>query len=397
MKCVTAIRGTVLAGLLLAVGGWVSADEIDHWAKPTDPTRATSQGTITDDVLFGVKFMKDDKEGKIPRKAVYGTYYEGSDTQAHRDAEAAFTAGDYSAAEKGFKKVAQSADGMPADRKAMLMQHLYYYAGVCQMKMGHFDQAEGMFLKVLDKKDSVWYFEAELARAACKEGQRSYAEAADAFGLLAKNEFPKYATGPASDVTPKFVYTASQAAIRCGLKNVTRNPGNEGQVNELLQQQDALMGGATAVLEENPDLKVEAFANKARGFKYLKKYKELIDILENPIRSAVEKGDRNALASMYLDRADAYHGLMEAASGAEKKELMEIARFEYMRYDMGNTVGGEDDARAQYRLGKLFSEIKDKDWQIRAMRYLQNAASNKDGGQYARDAGALFKSVSEGK
>ncbi len=391
MKCVTAIRGTVLAGLLLAVGTWASADEIDHWAKRDDPTKTTtSQVTITDDVLELVQFKKGDQERKLPRSAIYGTYYEGSDIQAHRDAEAAYLNGDYSAAEKGFSKVAKSADGMPAERKAMLMQHIYYYAGMCHMKMGHYDQAESMFQKVLDKKNTAWYFQAELGRAECKEGLRTFSDAEAAFDLLARNEF-------INKGAPVYVYTAAQAAIRCGLRDASRNPGNEGRVNELLQKQDALAGGNKDLLEKNPDLKVEAYANKARGFKYLKKYNELIDILDAPIRSAVEKGDRQALASMYLDRADAYYGLMEAANGAEKKQLMEAARFEYLRYDMGFDLKGEDDARAQFRLGKLFADIKDKDWKIRSMRCLQKAKGNKDGGTYMREADDLLIKLSQAK
>jgi len=397
MNCLATVRGYVLAGLFCAVGSWICADEVDCWSKPDDTTRATLKGKVTDDLLYGVKVMVGEAEKKIPRGALYGVYYEEANIELQRKAEAAYAAGDYREAEKIFGQVAKAAEGMAPDRKALLMQHVYYYAGMCNLKMGKYEQAESMLRNALSKKDSSWYFEAELARAECKEAQRDFAGAADAYALLAKNEFTKHEASPAAKVVPKYLYIANQAAVRCGLKDTTRNPGNESKVNDLLQRQEDLIKGNAAVVEESPDLMAEALANKARGFKYLKKYKELIDILDRPVRAAQDKNNRTALAGLYLDRADAYYGMMEQAKGEEQKSLREIARFEYLRVVLGYELGGEDDAKAAYRLGKLFADIRDKDWQVRATRFLRKASSDKNGGQFARDAGDLLKTVQEAK
>ena len=175
----------------------------------------------------------------------------------------------------------------------------------------------------------------------------------------------------------KVLSLASKAGQETNLEKAAeefRKTFQEGEANEAQFKKE---GKGVRFFEDDVLLcgvQVDACALKYLAKKSPDNYAKLVDKLKQPLRDAQVANDKEALAWMYLDRADSYFGMMEqAADGEKKKEYGEDALMDYLRVTMIYNLAPVDLARAYYRSGVVLEQLKLADWESRALQAYRRA------------------------
>ncbi len=327
---------------------------------------------ILKDNYAGVTIKTKGGEYPIPRNQVYEVYYEGMDYINFIKALKLYEQGSYRQAFNALRNVERSAANRP--QKEAILQHVHYYMGECLLKAGDPKEASAYFKRALYDENAAHYFAARLGQVMCQEKVGRLTDAGTRYEGLALSDFPKKEKrAPWAD---QYIFDAKFGHLRCRINNMIKQDEGGARLEEMLAELEKLKAENKKFVDENTDARF--LRVRAGGLKALGRYQELIDLLDKPIRKAVNTGERELLSGMYMDRADAYWGLYGAAkkndAGEEEvKNLATRARFEYLRVTLTCNVGTEDLARAYYRLGELFLFFEDDDYLRRAKRSLYKA------------------------
>lgn len=316
----------------------------------------------------------------IPAGAVLYVFYDEANNEEYIAGLQAFEEKKYEEAVESLLKAGEAlGDFTVASRKDEFLQCVNYYTGMCKYRMGDFPSAVEAFDRALKNQDAIFKLQAEYYLARCFEGMGDYEKAENKYGQLVNSVYPKLLQQAKWGAKWEFFAKLGQQRARL-LLNAQRE-GQEANVQRALAAVDALLKEAGDKLDD--EMKLDALMMRAGAEKYLagkdaSKYDSVLKLLDKPVREAVVRNDRAALAWMYCDVADSYYGLMEAeADPAKKKDLAEKARFEYMRVWMTTTASPANLCRAYFRTGKLCEQLKDKDWQMRALQAYRYASGRK--------------------
>lgn len=386
---------------LVGCMGWIvfaawevvgAADKIEMYkTKKMDEVTESPPGTITKDTFMGTTLEVDGKAREIPRPLVIQQHYGSGDMKSLLAGIQACKDGDYAKALSALAAAEKSIEKMPRDQQELFAQHVRYYQAVALMKSGKAEAAAKKFDDIFVKKDTFWYFEAELGKCECLELQGQYQAAMSNYTRLFTDFEAKREKAPWVDM---YIFPAKLGKLRAE----ANNPGTaEGRLKEIIGEVGKLLEEKAYQPYITDDHRTQESRIRAIVYKRRKEFDELIKALANPIRIAVQNNNREALGGLYLDRADAYWGLMENEKDeAKKKEYAIAARFEYLRVALGYNISKEESARAQYRLALLFVQLGGKDAKSRAIGFC-NAVKKLKVDPYAKDIEEVLKKANEMK
>ncbi len=358
-------------------------------------------GYVARNTYLGVTLQKSKTDDKnplnIPAAAILYVFYEEANNEAFMDGLKAYGAKKYDDALENFNEAGAALTGLtvPA-RKEEFLQNVNYYSGLCKYHQGDFKGAIDAFDLCLRPREAIFKFQAEYYSARSMEGMGDYEKAESKYGQLIGSVYPKLLEK--ATWGQKWLQLSKLGQQRA---NLLLNAQRDGQENNVSKAKDAF----EAILKESGDkideetmndaLMVRVAAEKYLARKTPAKYADVNKLLDKPVRDAVIRNDRAALAWMYCDVADSYFGLMEAETdAAKKKDLAEKARFEYMRIWMTTNASLANLCKAYFRTAKLCEFLKDKDWQARATQAYRYAANGRFKGQMlSEEANTALKAL----
>lgn len=301
----------------------------------------------------------------------------------------AYDAGSYEAALKHFETAAASVGRMSRrEQQPLFGQHCLFYRGMCQFQLGQYEEAhKSLFTLNSRVENSAYKFEAGFYEArALEETNRS--EAKTKYTLRVR-EYAEIYKRQKIEAARRWEVLSSLAILRLGLEDAIaseRATEIESSLSQLrgLKSNEAVWG----LLSQADRAKVILL--EASALKALKRYGDLVPVLNVAIRNAQRDNDRDAMKGFYLQRADANWQLFEkTGEGKERSGYAEAVQIDALRLDLLFPLSADEAATANYRLGKTFVELKGPDWKERALFHLEKAKAVQAGNASTRAAGFL--------
>ncbi len=388
-----------LAGALWLMAGAAGAGEAAEGDVVQFAARGgeakTQQGTILKDQYNGITINVGGAQFVVKRHEVIGVpIYREMDADDLKTALGQYQDGAYDEALENFQKLLRTTNSTSEERKILAQQHLVYFLGMCYLKQGDYEKAKTYLESLIAKKpNTFWYFDAMLAQARCLEATSKDNRAVmDRYRFL-MGDFKKKADEEKElKSAERAMLMAEFGYLRPQIKEETKKSGNEDKVRGLEGKLDELLKKGKSLLTAED--KSEAVSYQAAIYRYMKKYSELVEILNSAVRDAQMANDRDSLRGMYLERGDAYFGMMQAAKGKEQQELGRRALFDYLRAELVYKLEPDDSARANFGIGSCFFLLRGKDWEEQAMKHLSRAAGR---GPFQDKAKQLIEQVKSAK
>lgn len=384
------VAGCALWMFLLAdMAGAATSPTKDTIEFNLNGTPVSKQGIIKRDSFVGVELAIGPLKHTPKRNDIIKVTYGDIDNRNLDDAVSLMNSGDYKSSIQRLMRVLASINRMAIDaQKPLAKQYVAYYLGMCYFRLAQeaapktkaqrdmINKAANIFDQlVAQKPDTAFYFEAMLTEAKCRE-YKSKSEAKMRYGFLIK-DFTKTVADADVRWAAKYTFLARIGELRLTAEDLLKKEKQDSQVRVQLNSLNGIVESPDWKKYAGPKERSEAIKIKARLLSYLKEYVPLVKILNASIYDSQKNNDREALRVLYITRADSYYALISQTPDSES-ELSAKAMMDYLRALEVFKISGADEARANFRCGKLMMKLQVKDWKIRSKDLLKRGMRSSD-------------------